>query len=111
MATVGSEAHVVTNIDHESLDNGTRIELIHAFGVAKKASDEKEAEKSADEVVVVDERVIVNGDDSEVEGTEENEEVLEELTVPVLKERLRAKGLKVGGRKAELIDRLLGRDE
>ena len=49
--------------------------------------------------VVVDERVIIaDGDDSEVE---ENEEVLEELTVPVLKERLRAKGN----------NRLLGREE
>mmetsp|Transcript_9238 Transcript_9238/g.28775 ORF Transcript_9238/g.28775 Transcript_9238/m.28775 type:complete len:104 (+) Transcript_9238:696-1007(+) len=29
------------------------------------------------------------------------------LTVPQLKERLRASGLKLGGRKAELVDRLL----
>jgi hypothetical protein len=32
--------------------------------------------------------------------------VLEALTVPELKEMLRSKGLKVGGRKAELIERL-----
>lgn len=32
---------------------------------------------------------------------------LEELTVPLLKERLRERGLKVGGRKSELIERLL----
>ena len=33
---------------------------------------------------------------------------LEGLTVPVLKDRLRAQGLKVGGKKAELVERLLG---
>ena len=33
---------------------------------------------------------------------------LEQLTVPVLKDRLRAQGLKVGGKKAELVERLLG---
>ena len=32
---------------------------------------------------------------------------LEGLTVPVLKDRLRAQGLKVGGKKAELVERLL----
>ena len=32
---------------------------------------------------------------------------LEQLTVPVLKDRLRAQGLKVGGKKAELVERLL----
>ena len=32
---------------------------------------------------------------------------LEQLTVPVLKDRLRAQGLKVGGRKNELVERLL----
>ena len=36
---------------------------------------------------------------------------LEQLTVPVLKDRLRAQGLKVGGKKAELIERLLGPGE
>ena len=73
--------------------------------MAKKAIDEEENNKSADKQVVVDERVMIADGDA----VEENEEVLEELTVPSLKERLRAKGLKVGGRKAELIDRLLGR--
>ena len=34
-------------------------------------------------------------------------EDLEGLTVPVLKDRLRAQGLKVGGKKAELVERLL----
>ena len=32
-------------------------------------------------------------------------------TVPILKDELRAQGLKVGGKKAELIERLLGPDE
>ena len=32
-------------------------------------------------------------------------------TVPMLKDELRAQGLKVGGKKAELIERLLGPDE
>ena len=32
---------------------------------------------------------------------------LEALTVPVLKDRLRAQGLKVGGKKNELVERLL----
>ena len=32
---------------------------------------------------------------------------LEQLTVPVLKDRLRAQGLKVGGKKAELVERLV----
>lgn len=34
-------------------------------------------------------------------------EDLEQLTVPLLKDRLRTQGLKVSGRKSELIDRLL----
>ena len=32
-------------------------------------------------------------------------------TVPMLKDELRAQGLKVGGKKAELVERLLGPDE
>ena len=32
-------------------------------------------------------------------------------TVPMLKDELRSQGLKVGGKKAELIERLLGPDE
>ena len=32
-------------------------------------------------------------------------------TVPILKDELRAQGLKVGGKKAELVERLLGPDE
>ena len=38
-------------------------------------------------------------------------EDLGQLTVPLLKERCRAAGLKVSGRKAELVERLLGSDE
>lgn len=37
----------------------------------------------------------------------DDEKSLKELTVPVLKEKLRERGLKVSGRKAELIERLL----
>ena len=40
-----------------------------------------------------------------------SEEDLGQLTVPLLKERCRAAGLKVSGRKAELVERLLGSDE
>ena len=41
----------------------------------------------------------------------ETEEYLKSLTVAILKDKLRERNLKVGGRKAELIDRLLGREE
>ena len=42
-----------------------------------------------------------------IEAVSENHD-FESLRVPELKEMLRARGLKVGGRKAELIDRLRG---
>ena len=41
----------------------------------------------------------------------ERELELWKRTVPMLKDELRAQGLKVGGKKAELIERLLGPDE
>jgi hypothetical protein len=34
----------------------------------------------------------------------------ESLTIPQLKQQLRLRGLKVSGRKSELVDRLLGRE-
>ena len=36
-----------------------------------------------------------------------NRDALTKLTVPLLKAELKARGLKVGGKKAELIERLL----
>ena len=41
----------------------------------------------------------------------ERELELWKRTVPMLKDELRAQGLKVGGKKAELVERLLGPDE
>jgi hypothetical protein len=41
-------------------------------------------------------------------SSSENTPDLQDCTVPVLKEMLRERGLKVSGRKAELIDRLIG---
>jgi hypothetical protein len=41
----------------------------------------------------------------------ERELELERMTVPLLKDELRAQGLKVGGRKSELIERLMGPGE
>ncbi|KAL7525979.1 hypothetical protein ACHAXR_001251, partial [Thalassiosira sp. AJA248-18] len=47
----------------------------------------------------------------EDEREDELERELNTLTVPVLKSRLREKELKVGGRKSELIDRLMGKHQ
>ena len=50
-----------------------------------------------------DERTPARGDDET--GTERS--TLESLTIPVLKEKLRERGLRVSGKKGDLIDRLL----
>jgi choline kinase len=49
-----------------------------------------------------------SGDDVE---DELDEEELKTLTVKMLKQRLKKKNLKVSGRKAELVDRLMGQEE
>ncbi len=46
-----------------------------------------------------------------IQDTQVSEETLKSQTVVQLKEILKSKGLKVGGKKQELIDRLLGREE
>ena len=56
------------------------------------------------------EKASVLGDDATGTGTctcTEERSTLESLTIPVLKEKLRERGLKVSGKKGDLIDRLL----
>ena len=50
---------------------------------------------------------IVVGDDATGTFTGTDRSTLESLTIPVLKEKLRERGLKVSGKKGDLIDRLL----
>lgn len=59
-----------------------------------------------------DEKVITGYEDDEIDEEErEKEKYLKSLTVPILKEKLRERKLKLSGRKDVLIDRLLGREE
>jgi len=65
----------------------------------ENVSDEAEHEAEAEEAVEVEEESSDEADDS-------GDEDLSALTVAVLKERCKAAGLKVGGKKADLIARL-----
>lgn len=62
--------------------------------IVAKVEEEEEEEEDASEEEVASEGEV-------------NEEELQTLTVPVLKEKLRSAGLPVSGKKAELIERLL----
>ena len=62
----------------------------------------------AQEETVGRSRDVATDDDDEEE--EEKETELQALTVEKLKVKLKERGLKVSGRKQELIDRLLGRE-
>lgn len=52
-------------------------------------------------------KAIVLGDDATRSRSSTERSTLESLTIPVLKEKLRERGLKVSGKKGDLIDRLL----
>lgn len=75
--------------------------------VSEDSSEEEEEEDSQ-----VEEEDDGNGEEEEEEeGDNGTEEYLKGLTNAVLKDRLKKKGLKIGGKKAELINRLMGRDK
>jgi len=93
---------------------GNKAELIerltHPTQPMKNLEDEVIAVTDDEVIAVTEDEVIVSEEDlSEVSSSTSNDnarEKLEGLTVPQLKEMLRDASLPVGGRKAELIDRL-----
>ena len=92
-------------------ETGPTLEEIHEE--EKKSSEEMAAKKAAAlEKAMSDEDVSEDSDDSESDDSsnqEDESEVVEDLSslkVAELKERCKAAGLKVGGKKAELIARL-----
>ena len=70
----------------------------------KEESSEFMVEGEEDEDIDEDE---IDGIEVQAESSSTGDEDLSKLTVPELKERLRDAGLKVGGKKADLIERLL----
>ena len=77
-------------------------------------NDEEESSKSNKVDSVEGSEVVEDGqctDDSSNYNLDETEEELNGLTKNALKDMLRAKNMKVGGSKAELIDRLLGQNQ
>ena len=84
-----------------------RLKMRSVFSVALDEMAEKEASARGIEVEMgrrVNEARVKA--ESESESRKEPPKELSSLTVPQLKEMLRERGLKVGGRKAELIERL-----
>ena len=84
-----------------------RLKMRSVFSVALDEMAEKEASARGIEVEMgrrVNEARVKA--ETESESRKEPPKELSSLTVPQLKEMLRERGLKVGGRKAELIERL-----
>ena len=97
--------------DDESSDSeGEGEEADIGGNVCDSYEEEPEDEEELNHGDVVEDSEEEDNDNiDEEEG--ETEEYLKSLTVAILKDKLRERNLKVGGRKAELIDRLLGREE
>ena len=81
------------------------------LSIASNDNDEDASERTRGEDTNVDTRP--SGDDCSGDDDEDelDEEELKILTVPILKQMLKKRHLKVSGRKAELIDRLMGQGE
>lgn len=119
---VSERAIAKLNRDYETAD-AIRDELMDEYKVNIddrvkewiKLEGEEGVEDDSDEVVEVveddaAEEEVVEDDEIEASGDVTNsldEDALDKLTIPQLKERLRAASLPVSGRKSELIERLI----
>jgi len=100
----GGEASDDYTVDDEELDKALEAML-------GDDDDEDDSEESDDvEEDDAEEEIEITAEEEEVEEDAEEgvtKEDLSGLTVPLLKEKLKAAGLPVSGKKAELIERLL----
>ena len=106
------------NKDFETADD-IRDDLYSKYGVQIDDRHKEFTMTPIDPTIAINTHNDEEGDLIELEEEEEGEEIdtnqmnlldrsdLEQMTIPILKEKLRAKKLPVTGRKAELIDRLL----